>query len=344
MVDNNKGNRMKRFSGFVTIAAVLLAFVLPGCEDDTVDPGDTYPPHVIEVTPTDGSVNMPLDVVITAKFSETMIDSTINETTCVLMKGYVDVLCTVTYDPATKTVTIDPTTSLEYERTYTATITDGCKDLAGNGLDPQMAWSFTTVPYTLGTVTGHVKDSMLDTGIPGVTISLSPFSAQTGPNGYYILSDVNPGPQNISASQAIYTTSIKSIDVPQGGSTTMDFTLSTIDLGEPNEDFAHAYSFYQSTQYAAYIRLPSDVDYYSFSAEDGDSLRIRLGYVPDLSTPDIAMHLYDPSHSMIMEHHVEDPGPYTYGIRVDDTGTYYLRFEGYGASNTVPYTFTVTFH
>ena len=56
-----------------------------------------------------------------------------------------------TYDAATKTATLDPTTSLRRGVTYKAVVTTGVKDTAGNPLDQnptttglqQKAWLFT---------------------------------------------------------------------------------------------------------------------------------------------------------------------------------------------------------
>ena len=48
----------------------------------------------------------------------------------------------MTYSDTTATFT--PTTALDYNKTYTATITTGAKDLLGNALEDDYSWSFTT--------------------------------------------------------------------------------------------------------------------------------------------------------------------------------------------------------
>lgn len=50
----------------------------------------------------------------------------------------------VTYDSATKTVTFNPVTNLEYNETYNVTITTGVQDLAGNNMTSDFSWNFTT--------------------------------------------------------------------------------------------------------------------------------------------------------------------------------------------------------
>ena len=53
----------------------------------------------------------------------------------------------VTYDAATRTVTLNPTAALAPLTTYTVTIKGGAagvKDVAGNALSADVTWSFTT--------------------------------------------------------------------------------------------------------------------------------------------------------------------------------------------------------
>jgi hypothetical protein len=51
---------------------------------------------------------------------------------------------TVSYDPATKKLTLDPSANLRPGVTYKATITVAAKDEAGNALAQPKTWSFTT--------------------------------------------------------------------------------------------------------------------------------------------------------------------------------------------------------
>jgi hypothetical protein len=51
---------------------------------------------------------------------------------------------TVTYDAPTKTATLTPSANLASSTTYTATITIGVEDAAGNPLASNYTWSFTT--------------------------------------------------------------------------------------------------------------------------------------------------------------------------------------------------------
>jgi hypothetical protein len=106
--------------------------------------GDTTPPTVSPASPLSGATNVPVTTSISATFSEAMAVSTINETTFTLKKGTTSVSGTVTYDSTNKKATLVPSSSLDYSTTYTATISTGVTDMAGNHMTSDAQWSFTT--------------------------------------------------------------------------------------------------------------------------------------------------------------------------------------------------------
>jgi hypothetical protein len=71
-----------------------------------------------------------------------MTASTINGTTFTLKQGTTSVSGTVAYSG--KTATFTPSNMLAASTTYTATITTGAKDLAGNALAANIVWTFIT--------------------------------------------------------------------------------------------------------------------------------------------------------------------------------------------------------
>ncbi len=90
---------------------------------------------------------------VTATFSEDMSPQTLTTSTVTLIKTYdpykVPVSATVSYDSASKKVTLKPSLALTSYTSYTATVkggTSGAKDLAGNPLAADKVWSFTTGP------------------------------------------------------------------------------------------------------------------------------------------------------------------------------------------------------
>jgi PKD repeat protein len=106
---------------------------------------DTTAPEIIAHAPT--GTNVAITANITATFNESMNSSTLNTTT-VLVENSTDstVLGIVTYDSATRIVTFDPVSNLNYNETYNVTITAGVQDIAGNNMSSDFTWNFTTRP------------------------------------------------------------------------------------------------------------------------------------------------------------------------------------------------------
>ncbi|HWY74028.1 MAG TPA: Ig-like domain-containing protein, partial [Verrucomicrobiae bacterium] len=127
---------------------------------------DTTAPTVISTSPASAATAVPLNQKIAATFSKVMDSSTITATTFTVKQGTTAVGGTVTYVGTTATFT--PTANLTASTVYTATITTGAKDLAGNALASNFAWSFTT-----GTTS--------NTSAPTVT-STAPLNAATAVN------------------------------------------------------------------------------------------------------------------------------------------------------------------
>jgi large repetitive protein len=122
----------------------------PATQTWTVDttPVDTTAPTVTAKTPTGTGVARNTNV--SATFSESMDEASIEAagTVKLVLVGKrgktTPVAASVTYNPATKTVTLDPATNLRSKATYTATITTAAKDEAGNALAQPETWTFTT--------------------------------------------------------------------------------------------------------------------------------------------------------------------------------------------------------
>ena len=124
---------------------------------------DTTAPTVSSTIPTAGATGVAINGNITANFSEAMDAATITTTTFTLAApGPVSVSGTVTY--AGTIATLNPTTNLAANTVFTATITTGATDLAGNALAVNQTWSFTTgaatatgpAPVNLGTAGNFV--------------------------------------------------------------------------------------------------------------------------------------------------------------------------------------------
>jgi len=110
----------------------------------TVLAGATLP-VVIATTPANGATSVPISQAVTATFNEAMNAATINAVTFTLKApGNVAVLGTVTYVAAGSVATFTPTVALTASTLYTATITTGAMDSAGNAMAANYVWTFTT--------------------------------------------------------------------------------------------------------------------------------------------------------------------------------------------------------
>ena len=128
------------------------------CSFTTGPVADIIPPVVTLTNPTCGAVGVAVNQSFSATFSEALDPSTVNTTTFTLTgPGGTPVAGTVTYNAVTMIATFTPTASLAANTTFTATITTGVRDLAGNPLAANFVCSFTTAavlvpsPVPLGT-------------------------------------------------------------------------------------------------------------------------------------------------------------------------------------------------
>ena len=103
---------------------------------------DIILPTVLSTDPLNAATNVVLNKRISATFSEAMNPLTINTTTFLLKNGTIAVPGLVTYSGTTAVLT--PSVDLLPNTLYTATITTGAQDLAGNALATNYVWSFTT--------------------------------------------------------------------------------------------------------------------------------------------------------------------------------------------------------
>ena len=146
---------------------ILSVFLITGCSDDgsSDTPTDTTSPLVsLTVPSSDGT--LPDGNKLTVTFDEAMDPATIDETTFTLVEtiSRVPVAGIVTY--VGQTAIFTPTESID-SINYTATITTGVKDLAGNALAADTVWSFTgaaadvTDPTVTATNPAHLATGVI---------------------------------------------------------------------------------------------------------------------------------------------------------------------------------------
>ena len=103
---------------------------------------DTTAPSVLSTIPLSNAANASLYQPVSALFNEDLNPATVNASTFTLVNASGSVAGAVSY--SARTATFTPASSLAASTRYTATLTTGIQDVAGNPLAAPYVWSFTT--------------------------------------------------------------------------------------------------------------------------------------------------------------------------------------------------------
>jgi hypothetical protein len=110
----------------------------------TTGEADVTPPAIVGRDPYPGEINVALRSSVTITFTEDLHPNSLDGNHFILEGPYGEVPNTLTYDPATFVVTLDPETSLLPTTLFTVTVTGDTADWAGNTLGADDVWSFET--------------------------------------------------------------------------------------------------------------------------------------------------------------------------------------------------------
>jgi Ice-binding-like/Bacterial Ig-like domain len=178
--------RRTRYFTAWPLAVLLVAMVGCGSSDNTTGPTpDTVAPTVSSTNPPNGATGV---AVITASFSEAMTASTITTATFTLTgPGATPVAGTVLYAASTNIARFSPTSALTPSTAYTATITSGAKDVAGNALASNHVWTFTTAATSGNPASVVLGGAGAFAVLAGSTVTSTGATALTGDLG------VSPG-------------------------------------------------------------------------------------------------------------------------------------------------------
>jgi mannuronan 5-epimerase len=103
------------------------------------------PPTVTSTTPVHGATGVAVTSYVTGTFSEVVQASTVIPSTFILKNSAgSNIAGAVKLSGDGRTGIFDPTSSLAPSNSYTATVTTGVKDLAGNAMTSAKVWRFTT--------------------------------------------------------------------------------------------------------------------------------------------------------------------------------------------------------
>jgi len=132
-------------------------------------PGDTTRPVVVATNPSHNAIAVPVNTTVTATFSEA-VDPATPASAFTVLQGTAATPGTVSFLGTSATFT--PAAKLGNKLTYTATLSTGIKDLAGNSLASPFTWTFITSDcntitlakqFSLGAVVGSTGFKALAT-------------------------------------------------------------------------------------------------------------------------------------------------------------------------------------
>jgi hypothetical protein len=123
---------------------------------------DTTPPRVVGVSPAGEATGVALGTNVEVTFSEDMDAITVFTNFTLTKQGSLSPVpwSSMGYSLNTDTATLDPASNLEANTTYTATVkgdSTGAKDLAGNVLEQDYSWTFTTAATCTKTGTANAE-------------------------------------------------------------------------------------------------------------------------------------------------------------------------------------------
>lgn len=159
---------------------VYTATIKAGIEDEAGNPlatdyswsfttaPDTTPPTVLSTTPANNAVDVPVNSVITVVFSEAMDPSTLTTSTISVKGGGGPIAGTVGF--SSNSATFTPSANLDSATLYTARISTGAMDLAGNPLAADYTW-----PFTTGGAQDNIAPTVLST-VPSNNTTRVPFN------------------------------------------------------------------------------------------------------------------------------------------------------------------------
>jgi len=217
---------MKRSSFFTSYIsrlffAGLLALALAACGVTTGTNLDVTAPTVVSTSPVAAQVGVRTNSLIAATFSEALNSDTVTAANFTLTgPGATPVSGTVALDTSNRVAVFTPTSGLTADTVYTARLTVGIEDAAGNALGSASVWTFTTssvaavgVPVYLGTAADFAilaKTAISTTGTTSIVgdIGVSP-AARTYLTGFSETIDAS----NRFATSAIVTGNLYAADM-----------------------------------------------------------------------------------------------------------------------------------
>jgi hypothetical protein len=137
--------------GFHTFSVAASAYGLTDPSPATAQWAiDTTPPSVTGTSPVNAATDVHVAASVSATFSEPVDAATVTPTTFTVTDETLSlpVAGTVSYDGPSVTGTFTPSAALPAGHTFSATVSTGVTDLAGNALTAPVTWTFSTTSIT----------------------------------------------------------------------------------------------------------------------------------------------------------------------------------------------------
>lgn len=167
---------MKKLKLIATFAILSTALIL-GCKKEKYVDTPGVCPVVVSTTPINGATNVPFNSNITVTFNEEMNAESINNTSFTVTAATA-IAGTITYSGVTAVFT--PSAALAANTTYSGRVTTSVKDKAGNALQADYVWSFSTGAIISPTVTS-TDPANNATAVPLSKIITAKFSIPMNP-------------------------------------------------------------------------------------------------------------------------------------------------------------------
>jgi hypothetical protein len=168
-------NEMNRFQNYskqlIWTAILLLTASVAGCGGSDSSSNSDSAPTVVSTSPSNDAKGVAYNDSISASFSGSMNSAMLTSATFTLTgPGTTKVSGAVSYSDIGATATLAPMSHLAANTKYTATVTTGAQDKAGQALASDFVWTFTTGASANITAPTVVSESPAD-AVSGVAIN-----------------------------------------------------------------------------------------------------------------------------------------------------------------------------
>jgi len=203
---------------------------------------DNVSPSVVQSLPNDGAEYVSALVNFRATFSEEIDPATITPANF----SVAGVTGMISYDAASRTATLVPSTPLSKNTTYTATIGAGVTDLAGNTLAAPFQWSVTTIPqetvlpYVVSTLPAARSANVVTTTSISATFSEPIDPATITPASFFVAGVAGTTTYDPTTLTAVFT---PSVPLTSNTSYTLTVTTGVTDLAGNHIGLTKGFSF-----------------------------------------------------------------------------------------------------